>query len=510
MKFEFTEADQAQFAARGLTAAMVEDQLQQIAQGYPRTQVTSAVVLGGGVQQLASDEVDRAAASYEEFKGTVAKFVPASGAATRMFKRQYEYLHGHHRDDDGQPINPFEDAVELYPFADLLREELRSGGLDLDELQRQGNYAQILDTLLGPEGLNYGAKPKALIPFHTYSDGSVRMAFEEHLSEAASYACNASGEAHLYFTVDSRHHEEFKAAFEASANRFEKQSRKRFVLHLSEQSRETDTIAANLDNSPYRQPDGSLLFRPAGHGALLANLQEVDADIVFIKNIDNVLPDRLKGETIRYKKALAGILLSVRARIVQHLEVLFSQRVDEAHCNEIVDFCRKELCYRFPVGINEAPLESRVRYLRSKLNRPLRVCGVVPNEGEPGGGPYWVRERDGSESLQIVETSQMALDDPRVQEIVERSRYFNPVDIVCSIKDYQGNPFKLSKYVNKNTGFVASKSINGNPIKALELPGLWNGAMAEWNTVLVVVPSITFSPVKEMTDLLRAEHQAKG
>lgn len=510
MKFQFTQADQAQFAARGLTAAGVEEQLLRIAQGYPRTQVTSAVVQGGGVQQLANDEVDRAAAQYEEFKGTAAKFVPASGAATRMFKRQYEYLHGQQRDAEGQPINPFEDAVELYPFAPLLREELHSGGVELEELQQQGNYTQILEALLGPEGLNYGARPKALIPFHTYADGSVRMAFEEHLAEAASYACNPSGEAHLYFTVDSRHHSEFKVAFAASAKRFERVSQKRFVLHLSEQRRETDTVAANPDNTPYRQADGSLLFRPAGHGALLSNLQDVDADIIFIKNIDNVLPDRLKPETIRYKKALAGILLTLRKRIVQYLEAIFSQHVDEGSCREIVNFCRKELSYRFPVGINDAPLEARLRYLRKKLNRPLRVCGVVRNEGEPGGGPYWVRERDGSESLQIVETSQMDLDDPRVQEIVEKSGYFNPVDIVCCIRDYRGTPFNLGNYVNKNTGFVANKSVNGAPIKALELPGLWNGAMAEWNTVLVAVPSITFSPVKEMADLLRAEHQAKG
>lgn len=510
MKFIFSEADCAQFAERGLTAEMVEAQLSQIAQGYPRTQVTSPVVQGGGVLQPAEDEIDRAAACYDEFKGPVAKFVPASGAATRMFKRQYEYLHGQRLDEEAQPINPFEDAVELYPFAPRLREELRCGGLNLAELEQQGNYAQILEVLLGPEGLDYGDMPKALIPFHTYCDGSVRMAFEEHLAEAASYACSPGGEAHLYFTVDSRHHAEFKNAFDASAKRFERATKKRFVLHLSDQRQETDTIAANPDNSPYRQADGSLLFRPAGHGVLLSNLQDVDADVIFIKNIDNVLPDRLKRETIRYKKALAGILLALRARLTRYLEAMAAQQVDEAFCREVIDFCRKDLCYRFPVGLNEAPLEARLRYLRKKLNRPLRVCGVVRNEGEPGGGPYWVRERDGSESLQIVETSQMDLDDPRVQEIVEKSRYFNPVDIVCCIKDFQGNPFQLSKFINKNTGFVATKSVNGHPIKALELPGLWNGAMAEWNTVLVAVPSITFSPVKEMTDLLRAEHQTKG
>lgn len=510
MKFEFTQGDLAQFAERGVTATMVENQLLQIAQGYPRTQVTSAVVAGGGVRQLTEEEVNQAAARYEEFKGRVAKFVPASGAATRMFKRQYEYLQGAQRDEDNKPINPFEDSLSLYPFASALRRTLQAQGLDLETLERQGDYAQILHALLDEKGLNYGAMPKALIPFHTYADGSVRMAFEEHLSEAASYARNASGEAHLYFTVDRLHHAAFQTAFDRAAAHFEKACSTHFVLHLSEQQQSTDTVAANMDNTPYRQPNGALLFRPAGHGALLNNLQDVEADVIFIKNIDNVLPDKLKEPTIRYKKALAGLLLSLRQRIVGYLEALFAQTVDEAQCEEIMEFCRRELSYRFPVGINEVPLDLRLRYLRKQLNRPLRVCGMVRNEGEPGGGPYWVRERDGSEALQIVETSQMDLKDPRVQEIVSKSHYFNPVDLLCCTRDFQGNPFTLSKYVNKNTGFVAQKSVNGAPIKALELPGLWNGAMAEWNTVLVEVPSITFSPVKEMTDLLRAEHLAKG
>lgn len=509
MNFEFTQSDFEQLAERDITARIVENQLSQISQGYPRTQVTSAVVLGGGIQQLTDEEMDRSVALFDEFKGMLAKFVPASGAATRMFKRQYEYLQGKRTDEEGNPINPFEDTIDLYPFAPALREALKARGLDLDTLQHEGNYEAILRTLLDDEGMGYGSRPKALIPFHTYAGGQVRTALEEHLYEAVSYARTATGEAHLHFTVDQRHREAFQAAFEKSAKRLEKERKTQFVLHLSEQMRSTDTIAANLDGTPYRQPDGTLLFRPAGHGALLANLQEVTADLIFIKNIDNVLPDQLKSETIRYKKALAGLLLSLRAKIYGFVESLFTQTISEEQCQEMLDFCRRELNYRLPVGFNDAPLEARLRYLRIKLNRPLRVCGVVRNEGEPGGGPYWVRERDGSESLQIVETSQMDLDDPRVQDIVGKSRYFNPVDIVCCIKDYKGEPFKLHKYMNKNTGFVAQKSVNGTPIKALELPGLWNGSMAEWNTVLVEVPSITFSPVKEMADLLRAEHLAK-
>ena len=507
MKWEFTQSDLAQFAERGVSAAQVEGQLLQIAQGYPRTQVTSAAVVGGGVRQLTEDEINSASARYDEYRGKVAKFVPASGAATRMFKKQYEYLQGKCRDEDDHPINPFEDSVELYPFAKVLRDTLLERGEDLDALQRKGDYATILHALLDPGALNYGAKPKALIPFHLYADGSVRLAFEEHLSEAASYARCASGEAHLHFTLDGRFHAELLADFRGVQPQFEKEYGTRFVLHLSEQQHRTDTIAANPDNTPFRRSDGSLLFRPAGHGALLENLQNVDADLIFIKNIDNVLPDRLKGVTIRYKKALAGVLLSLRSQIAEYLETLFSpEAVDGAKCKEMIDFCRRELSYRFPVGMHEAPLDLQLRYLRKKLNRPLRVCGVVRNEGEPGGGPYWVRERDGSESLQIVETSQMDLTDSRVQEVVSKADYFNPVDLVCSINDYRGARFNLSSFVNKNTGFVASKSVDGAPIKALELPGLWNGGMAEWNTVLVEVPGITFSPVKEMVDLLRAEH----
>lgn len=509
MAFNFREEDLAQFAALGIKKEMVEDQLIRIKQGYPRTQVTSVVLAGAGIRQLSDEELDRYIAAYEEFNGTAVKFIPASGAATRMFKRQYEYLQGERSSED-ESDSPFDESIELYPFYEELRDNLMIRGKKIAIMENHGEYDEILHVLLDESGMNYGQLPKALIPFHKNEKGEVRKAFEEHMVEAALYTKKLNGSYHLHFTVDRKHHNNFRLAFRKAQLKLEQKCKASFELHLTEQLPSTNTIAANLDGTPFRQSDGSLLFRPAGHGALLTNLQAIDSDIIFIKNIDNVAPDRLKSATVRYKKALAGVLLEIRDQVYSYLRLLEDSTLDENTCNEILNFCRKELSYRLPVGIKEAPLASRLRFLRMKLNRPIRVCGVVRNEGEPGGGPFWVRERDGSESLQIVETSQMELTGPRVQELLEKAKYFNPVDILCCTKDYKGKPFKLEKYVNKHTGFISQKSVNGTPILALELPGLWNGAMAEWNTVFVEVPAITFTPVKELTDLLRPEHLVRA
>lgn len=509
MGYEFSRADLEQMAQMGIEASQVEEQLMRMRTGYPSTNITSAVTVGSGITQVGEDEIDYYVGYYDENVRSVAKFVPASGAATRMFKKQFKYLQ-----EPSPEVNPFEGPIGSYPFSTILRNNLLVQNLDLSELEQKGDYVTILHTLLDGDRMNYGHMPKALIPFHQTGNGRTRRPLEEHMVEGALYARNPDGQVDLYFTIDPAYQTEFKKIFARAQVQLEQEYHVQYNLHLSAQARNTDTIAARPDGSPYRDKQGRLVFRPAGHGALLDNLQSVTQELVFIKNIDNVIPDHLKSETIRFKKVLGGILLETRKQIGERLEHLKQRGVGKRICKEMYEYCRKRLGWRLPVGIQEAPLEMQLEYLHRNLNRPLRVCGVVRNEGEPGGGPFWVRERDGSESLQIVETAQLDVKDQRIQLLLDKSKYFNPVDLVCCFQSYasrtgssQQQPFDLHKYVDKNTGFISSKSIDGDPILALELPGLWNGAMAHWNTIFVEVPSITFSPVKEMTDLLRAEHQ---
>lgn len=503
MKYHFNTKDVSQIVQHGLTVEQVSNQLARYKQGYPRTHVTSPVLAGKGVQEIPDEELDSLIAEYEAFKGTAVKFVPASGAATRMFKPLYDYLKAPIPD-----VNPFEEPLRMYPFYNALSYALETQKRDLTQLEEKHEYPTIINTLLGADGLNYGNTPKALIQVHSVPGGAPRTALEEHLVEAASYAKNLDNNAHLHFTVSPQYLERVQQYCSKVQWMYEGLFGVQYHISWSVQDPATDTIAVTPEGAPYRDEAGDLLFRPAGHGALLRNLQSLQEDIIFIKNIDNICPDRLRAETIRYKKCLAGILISTKKRICDYLEKLERPNLSERECNEILDFCRLALSYRLPNGVKDAPLESKRRYLKSKLNRPLRVCGMVKNEGEPGGGPFWVRKRDGSESLQIVETAQMDLEDTRIQEIVALSQYFNPVDIVCSIKNHRNEPYDLSKYVNKNTGFIAQKSVNGTPIQAIELPGLWNGCMAHWNTIFVEVPSITFTPIKTVLDLVRPEHQA--
>ncbi|MFC2480771.1 MAG: DUF4301 family protein [Bacteroides sp.] len=505
MDSRLTDGDREQIRTHGLTVEAVEEQLIRFEQGYPRTQITQAVRGEGCIRQVADEEMERYIAHYDGFTGTSVKFVPASGAATRMFKPLYDYLRNPEPD-----VNPFEESLKFYPFGQALGMSFLRQGVVLSTLEARNDYSTIIHRLLDPGELGYGKLPKLLIPFHRTVDGGVRTALEEHLVEGAQYARGHDGVAHMVFTVSPQHKSLAHQQFERVRSMYESTLHVQYDVRWTTQNPSTDTIAVNLDRSPYRDAQGKLVFRPAGHGALLENLEELDQDLIFIKNVDNVAPDRLKPETVRYKKTLAGILLKLRSEIYAHLARLDEGGMSEEEYEAIQEFCRRELSYRLPTGIKEVPLETRINYLKQKLNRPLRVCGVVINEGEPGGGPFWVRERDGSESMQIVETSQLDLEDARVQDIIEKQKYFNPVDIVCCIKDYKGRKFSLQRYVNRNTGFIAKKSIDGTPILALELPGLWNGAMANWNTVFVEVPPITFTPVKEVTDLIRPEHQAES
>ena len=409
---------------------------------------------------------------------SVVKFVPASGAATRMFKELFEFVNDGKR---GKGIDTLLENIGKFAFWPELKALLPAGADD-----------RTIVSAIVNEGLGYGRKPKGLVTFHAYPEGA-RKAVEEHLVEGAVYAA-ANGVAKIHFTVSPEHIEGFQELLAAKVPVYEKRFGIRYDISFSVQKPSTDTIAVNPDNTPFRQDDGTLLFRPAGHGALIENLNEIDADVVFIKNIDNVTTDALRGDTIRYKKVLAGILLDLQERAFEYLKAL---EVGGAELEPIVEFIEKRLCVKLPGSYDSA-------VLRAVLDRPIRVCGMVRNEGEPGGGPFWVGNPDGTQSLQIAESSQISPDD---LPLMRSATHFNPVDLVCGMKNSKGVRFDLRRYTDPSTGFISSKSSGGRDLRAQELPGLWNGAMAKWNTVFVDVPITTFSPVKVVQDLLRPQHQ---
>ncbi len=373
------------------------------------------------------------------------------------------------------------DNIEKFAFYPELKALLPQGADD----------KQVVSAIIG-EGLEYGSKPKGLVTFHAYADGN-RKAIEEHLVEAALYGSN-SGVANIHFTVSGEHYSAFAALLESVTPRYEAKFRVKFNISFSEQSPKTDTVAVNPDNTLFRTSAGSLLFRPAGHGALIENLNAIDADIIFVKNIDNVTTDALRGDTTKYKMALGGVLLRLQERAFECVKALEAGTADVA---AVAAFVRDELCVKLPEGCCE-------KCLKAILERPIRVCAMVLNEGEPGGGPYWVKDAEGVESLQIAESSQISAEDAH---LMQSATHFNPVDLVCAVKDINGTKYDLRLFVDPMAGFISEKSSEGRPLRAQELPGLWNGSMAKWNTIFVEVPVSTFSPVKIVQDLLRPQHQ---
>ena len=429
----------------------------------------------------------------------VVKFVPASGAASRMFKDMFAFVDANY----DKPTTDFEkkyfDHVEKFAFYDELNKVcLKIEGKGIKDLIAEGRYKAVAANMLKAEGLNYGQLPKGMLLFHKYEDGA-RTPMEEHLVEGALYAAS-NGKAHVHFTVSHEHLDFFEKKVAEKADGYAKQYGITYDISFSEQKPSTDTIAANADNTPFRNADGSLLFRPGGHGALIENLNEIDADIVFIKNIDNVVPDRLKPETVEWKKIIAGLLVNLQKQAFEYLRIL-DKGATEQELNEIADFVKNYLC------IDPKTAKVDADYLRTKLNRPMRVCGVVKNVGEPGGGPFLTYNQDGTVSLQILESSQIDTKNADYMKMFTQGTHFNPVDLVCAIMDYKGRHFNLPNFVDKTTGFISSKSKDGKELKALELPGLWNGAMSNWSTVFVEVPLGTFNPVKTVNDLLREQHQ---
>jgi len=497
-----SQNDLRQIAQRGISEEQIETQLKQFETGFPFLKLEAAAAVGHGI--LAPSEAERKAyvEAWQAYKAAgrrVVKFVPASGAASRMFKNMFAFVDA----DYDVPTTDFEkkyfDEIEKFAFFDALDAKCQANeGKGVKALMAEGNYKAVAANMLKAEGLNYGQLPKGMLLFHKYAEGA-RTPMEEHLVEGALYAAS-NGEAHVHFTVSHEHIEFFKQKVAEKADGFAKKYGIRYDITFSEQKPSTDTVAANPDNTPFREADGQLLFRPGGHGALIENLNEIEADVIFIKNIDNVVPDRLKPETVEWKQVIAGVLVMLQQKAFDYLRLLDKGATD-AELKEMAAFVEQCLCID-PKG-NKVDAD----YLRRKLNRPMRVCGVVKNVGEPGGGPFLTYNQDGTVSLQILESSQIDSNNAEYMKMFTQGTHFNPVDLVCAVRDYKGQPFNLPDFVDKTTGFISSKSKGGKELKALELPGLWNGAMSDWSTIFVEVPLGTFNPVKTVNDLLRPQHQ---
>lgn len=504
-----TPSDKATLEKKGISAEQIEEQLNAFATGFPYLEIMYAAAPGKGIVQF--EEIEKQYLleewnNYLETDANILKFVPASGAASRMFKDLFEFI----ETNGNQPSNAFEKKffAEIGKFAfydDLDKVCIENNGQSIEVLMAAGQHTAIVENLLLEKGLNYGSLPKGLLKFHSYADGK-RTAMQEHLAEGALYAANKNRQVNLHFTVSNEHRALFEKHLQESIGEFEKKFDVTYNISFSEQKPSTDTIAGNERNEPFRNKDGSLVFRPGGHGALIENLNDLDGDVIFIKNIDNVVPDSLKDTTITNKKVIAGLLVLLQRQCFVYLKDLENESISEEKLDEICHFNEFKLNNQQPY-INNFSKEELRKCLISKLNRPIRVCGMVKNAGEPGGGPFLTVNQDGSVSPQILESSQIDLDNPADKEKMQQSTHFNPVDLVCGTRNYRGEKFDLLKYIDKNTGFISLKSKNGKELKALELPGLWNGAMSDWNTIFVEVPIETFNPVKTVNDLLRPEHQ---
>ncbi|MDE6534011.1 MAG: DUF4301 family protein [Muribaculaceae bacterium] len=505
---ELNEKDLEVLKEKGISEEKLREELQMLAQGFPYLKIERAATPGNGISVLTPEMELQAASLWDEYLakgGKVLKMVPASGAASRMFKDLFSFANGKKEKPDNDFMKRFFDEIENFAFFPMLNFVCLSlYGLSIDSLIKEKRYKDVVKALIEKEGMNYGQLPKALLRFHKVP-GTSRTAIEEHLAEGAQYAAGKDGKVRVHFTVSEEHLPLVKMKFEEVSGVLKHEYGVEFEITTSVQKSATDTIAANLDGSPYRE-NGALFFRPGGHGALIENLNDIEADVVFIKNIDNVVPDSLRGDTLKFKKIIGGVLVGVKQKADRYCEAISKGTPSDEEIEEMLDFLHKVLCITHD-NVENLDSNAKAEYIFSKLNRPFRVCGMVKNEGEPGGGPFLAYNPDGTVSPQILESTQIDPKDKEAQKMLKESTHFNPVDLVVSTKDWKGNKFNLPDFVDKATGFISQKSREGVEIKALELPGLWNGAMSDWNTVLVEVPVSTFNPVKTVNDLLRPAHQ---
>lgn len=475
----FSDTDIKQINEHGLSVATVEKQLRDFESGFPFARIVRPATINDGIVDSDSDDNFIKIYDNEKQNYRITKFVPASGAATRMFKDLFDFLATNTANDTTDKVV---NNIAKFAFYDDLKKFLPEGPTARD----------IISTMLDSDKLNIGVLPKALIKFHKYPN-ETRTAAHEHLIEGAAYA-ESNGVVNIHFTLSPEHTDKFHELMNTVIPDAEQKFNVKFVITTSTQKPGTDTIAANFDNTPFRDNNGRLVFRPAGHGALIENLNEIDSDIIFIKNIDNITNDNNRNDTIKYKKLLAGILINTQKQLFKFMRDLNDNNFD---ANAIREFIQTKLNKKLP---NRDI--SRDEFIEI-LNRPIRVCGVVKNTGAPGGGPFWVLDDDNCESLQITESSQIA---PDARDIMDKSTHFNPVDLVCGVKNWRGEKFDLTKYIDEKTGFISEKSLAGKPLRAMERPGLWNGAMAHWHTIFVNVPNTTFTPVKKVSDLLSPAH----
>lgn len=512
----FTERDLQQLRDHGIPPEEAAGHLATIAAGVPYAALDRPCTPGDGITVLDEAELERLSRRGEEAAraGRCMKFVPASGAASRMFQALLE-ARSRAADaastvDDLQELpeypslREFMAGLDRFAFYPELTAVMERQGKPLQPLRAAGRFREILDCLLDPDGLGYATLPKGLVPFHRYAD-DCRTPVAEHLLEARRYVPDRTGMVRVHFTVSPEHWGEVEEHV-AALCRLNQDRDTSFDVTLSAQRPETDTPAATLDNQPLREPDGSLSLRPGGHGALLANLNDLAADLVFIQNIDN-LPV-YAGTAVRYRKALAGLLVELQARVFHYLDALQGDPA-AALVEETARFARDALSVALPERLAGAPAADRAHFLRGALDRPFRVCGMVRSAGEPGGGPFWVRSADGTCSPQIVESTQVDMEAPSQREAFAASTHFNPVDLVCGVRRPSGAAFDLMRFSDPRSAFISVKSSGGRPLKALEHPGLWNGGMAHWNTVFVEIPTAAFAPVKTVLDLLRPEHQPR-
>lgn len=503
------EEDLALLEQKGISPKQVEAQLQRFTTGFPYLKILDVARSGNGItildQQQQQQAIDRWN-SYLNNGGEVCKFVPASGAASRMFKALFEFVDSDtDTPKEGSDVQKLIDHTDDLAFIDdLNKATLRIYGSTVDDLKKQKKYKEIISAIIKPEGLNYGNLPKGLLKFHAYPEGA-RTPIEEQLVEGTQTAANANGIVNLHFTVSTNHRRLFEEKLSEVVPAIEKTRGVKINVSLSEQKPSTDTIAANPDGTPFLE-DGHLFFRPGGHGALIQNLNDINSAVVFIKNIDNVVPDSRRADTIRYKQVLAGYLMELHDTVENYLELLATGNYTRSTLQQMLEFMHMKLCITDSHTDSMHDTELAV-YIHEKLSRPLRVCGMVKNEGEPGGGPFIAFNPDGSASPQILESNQIDPSNAEYAKMLKSATHFNPVDLVCYIKDRHGNKFNLPDYVDPATGFISSKSSHGKELRAMELPGLWNGAMSDWNTAFVEVPISTFNPVKTVNDLLRPAHQ---